>query len=394
MDWSFDLLGPGERVMFPRLSVFAGTFTVEAAEAVCGDDIAAPVDALAALVDCNLVDYVPSVERYRLLETMRLYGEQRLLASGELAALRDAHNKWFVEQVCRVPLDEAFVGCGASTALVADFDNIRAALRWSEESDDWETIGRLVPQLAGCWLRGDPAEGTDWAARALEHLAVGADVRFGCLAAWIVLRLGTPPPLESGARDEYTVAAQQRDRYTELVVEAGRRHDGFAVLMQGWVAPDIHAAGLATGDDSLCTLADRLMRDALERARQPEIGPVWRGFLHMGAGQYALTVGDVARASEEYALALDMLEGTPATGYGDLVAQLALTRHLADARDAMAIAQRAIAASPSEVWVGRRALCTRAGARRSRGTSPPRLRSWSTAGSRSTGAACTRPPSS
>jgi predicted ATPase/class 3 adenylate cyclase len=353
LDWSFDLLGDEEKALFPRLSVFAGSFSVEAGAAIGAADIAAPADTLASLVDCNLVEYMPADERYRLLETMRLYGEQKLLAAGETAASRDEHKKWFVGQVVAVPLDEAFVGCGRSIDLLPDIDNVRAVLRWSEEASDWNTIGQLVPRLVGVWIRTDCEEGADWAERALGHLDA-ADDRFGCIAAWIVLRLRRPPSAEfrPTADSTYTIAALTRELYTELISQARRRDDGFAVFMQGLVSPDLHAGGLASRDDSLRTVAAALIRESLERARRLSIGPVWSGFLRMAAGTYAFTIGDAAGAAREYSLALDTLEGTPATGYADLVAQLALALHLTQAPDVVAVAQRAIEESPSDLgWV-------------------------------------------
>src|SRR5215204_4348521 len=93
MDWSHDLLSEDERITFRRLSVFAGGWTLEAAEAVCageGIDEGEVMDLLASLVDKSLVLVTERRDgglRYRMLETVRQYGRERLEGSGE-AVLR------------------------------------------------------------------------------------------------------------------------------------------------------------------------------------------------------------------------------------------------------------------------------------------------------------------
>ena len=102
LDWSHDLLSTQERTLFRRLCVFAGGWTVEAAEAVCaggelgGGDI---LELLAQLVEKSLVDIDAFGERYRLLETVRQYAAEKLDASKEGAALRERHFHFFLQLV-------------------------------------------------------------------------------------------------------------------------------------------------------------------------------------------------------------------------------------------------------------------------------------------------------
>ena len=85
--WSHDLLGEDERVLFRRLAVFAGSMSLEAVENVCGGDGLDVVDLLSRLVDKSLVqaDHAEGTARYRLLETIRQFADQRLGAAGERA---------------------------------------------------------------------------------------------------------------------------------------------------------------------------------------------------------------------------------------------------------------------------------------------------------------------
>jgi tetratricopeptide (TPR) repeat protein len=100
IDWSYDLLSPAERVLLERLSAFAGGFTLDAVETVAaGDevDVADIIDLLAGLVDKSLViaDRSESRTRYRQLETIRQYAEERLVAGGGADQVRQAHSDYF-----------------------------------------------------------------------------------------------------------------------------------------------------------------------------------------------------------------------------------------------------------------------------------------------------------
>jgi len=175
MDWSYDLLSEQERTVLLRLSVFAGGWTLEAAEDVGGGDGVEKVemiDLLAQLMDKSLVvaETLGRDARYRLLETIRQYGWARLEESGEAARTRDRHRDWYL----------AFVEQGSSklfrrdrTAwlqrLDTEYDNLRAALAWSlEESPE---VGLcLGNELRRYWVdRGHLREGRAWFARLLER---------------------------------------------------------------------------------------------------------------------------------------------------------------------------------------------------------------------------------
>jgi non-specific serine/threonine protein kinase len=216
MDWSYDLLSEPERTLLRRLSVFAGGWTLEAAEAVCGDlglwvmdfeldptksktplpptspAIRNPdsviqneqvLDLLVELVEKSLVQYGEPAPaegagaggaeaRYRLLETVRQYGRDRLLEAGEGEAVRKRHAAFFLGLA-----EEAEPKlCTAAKKvwlerLESEHDNLRAALAWSlSDAGDGEIGMRLAGALWWYWLLHDHrSEGREWLERALAR---------------------------------------------------------------------------------------------------------------------------------------------------------------------------------------------------------------------------------
>jgi len=137
VDWSYDLLSEAERALLRRLTVFAGSGTLKAAEAICagdGLDRAEILDLLAALVDKSpvLAEAGDGETRYRLLETLCQYGLETLREAGEEAALRSRHRNWFLDLAERA---EPWLWGADQVAwlarLDAELDNLRAALDWT-----------------------------------------------------------------------------------------------------------------------------------------------------------------------------------------------------------------------------------------------------------------------
>jgi non-specific serine/threonine protein kinase len=175
LDWSYALLAPAERHLFAELAVFAGGWSLEAAEHVCGSGELEPAEVLRLLgnlVDQSLVvadlHEQGLVVRYRLLETMREYAAESLAKAGESAAVRDRHLGWYLAQAERVPLqrfDEHHLRW-----LAAEYDNLRAALRWSIDSGQIEAGLRLAVACAGYWqVRGSQGEGRRWLAELVDR---------------------------------------------------------------------------------------------------------------------------------------------------------------------------------------------------------------------------------
>jgi len=142
LDWSYHLLGAAQRRLFDRLSVFAGGFTLAAAEGVCagsGVGRSDVVDLLTDLVDASMVTAGPTTgeTRYSLLETLRQYGLLRLDDDGDVETFRLAHARYFAAQVNRAdrglrgPDEELWVG-----VVDRDLDNLRSAHRWAVEHEN------------------------------------------------------------------------------------------------------------------------------------------------------------------------------------------------------------------------------------------------------------------
>ena len=179
--WSYDLLEAGEQALFRRLAVFARGCILEAAEAVCQavhDPAAGPgpalevLDGVASLLDKSLLrqqEQASGEPRFRMLETIREYGLECLTASGEEPAVRRAHADYFLTLVEAAEL--ALAGPDQATwleRLEAEHDNLRAALRWAEESGEAEIGLRLAGALCQFWLmRGHLREGQERLARLL-----------------------------------------------------------------------------------------------------------------------------------------------------------------------------------------------------------------------------------
>jgi predicted ATPase/DNA-binding CsgD family transcriptional regulator len=133
IEWSYELCTEAERLLWARLSVFAGGFELDAAEGICADDRLAAADVLellAALADKSVLitEHGEEIVRYRLPETLREYGQERLQESGEYTALRRRHRNWYEQLAARVdivwlsPQLEAWVA-----RLFREHANVRAA---------------------------------------------------------------------------------------------------------------------------------------------------------------------------------------------------------------------------------------------------------------------------
>lgn len=358
-DWSFDLLPESERVLLTRLSVFSGTFSLEAAEAVCSGGSVQRVDVvdlLSRLVDKSLLvpEEASAEARYRMLETIRDYGQERLSESGEALAIQERRRDWFLALVKAAragffagPEHEVWV-----RRLSDDHDNLRAVLQWTHEDPDGADAElELVSSLWRFWeLRGHLAEGSTWLASALARTGGEVSTRrastltgAGVLAALrgdhaaaapfheaaLVLQreLGNPVAISAACNNlaSASIETGNLDRARELYAEA-------IDLARG--AGDLHGAAL-----QLLNMADLAARqgDAAEAEHLytesiealAGLGDEW-GVAQATArlAQAARRAGDYSRARSHYATALEVYgrigdrrgEARMRAGLGDVAA--------------------------------------------------------------------------
>jgi predicted ATPase/DNA-binding SARP family transcriptional activator len=173
VDWSWDLLDDAERALWRRFSVFAGGATLEAAEQVCsGSGVRADqiLDLLTALADKSLLIVRHDPPRYRMLEIIRAYGQERLAEAGESQEVREAHAQYFT-RLAEAGQYHLLRGEQLDwlRRLSADQDNLHAAIRGAIAVGDGPVAVRLAAALGWYWsLRTMKVEGAELIGEALS----------------------------------------------------------------------------------------------------------------------------------------------------------------------------------------------------------------------------------
>ena len=222
IDWSHALLTDAEKTLLRRLSVFAGGWTLAAAETVCADDALEAwevLDVLSHLVDRSLVVVDEGGERYHLLETIRQYGQEKLAEASEADAQRRAHALYFTEFAEEAepnlagPEQVEWLG-----RLDADYGNLRVALAWALLSLEGVEPGlRLAAALLKYGqIRGYEREGYDWLLKMLPR-GQAAPARLRARALYTASRLAEA----AGQRDKGAGFAQESLALARQVGEVG-----------------------------------------------------------------------------------------------------------------------------------------------------------------------------
>jgi predicted ATPase/class 3 adenylate cyclase len=156
LDWSYDLLGPDEQLLLCRLAVFRGSFSLRAAEAVCHPKA---MELLGSLVAKSLVLVSDDGEnvRYRLLESVRMYAEQKLVETGESEQLWSAHRDWYLEWIESLPPERVrcnfpILGMSPLAPLGTEADNLTGALEWCRQQGRYELCARLAIRMSSYWV--------------------------------------------------------------------------------------------------------------------------------------------------------------------------------------------------------------------------------------------------
>jgi predicted ATPase/DNA-binding CsgD family transcriptional regulator len=202
LDWSYDLLSDPERTVFRQLACFAGSFSFQAAEVVCDGASLAEIDVLdvlTRLVEKSLVTVQDRQRetRYRLLEPLRHYAQDRLAETGTMLETHQRHRDWYAALAAQAA--EGLSGQDQGrwlNRLAFEHDNIRAALSWSLARGDAASAGEIAAGIWQFWLmRGHRYEGRRWMAQILTALPEPTSLRAHLL--WIAGILARPDALQA-----------------------------------------------------------------------------------------------------------------------------------------------------------------------------------------------------
>ncbi|HJP66528.1 MAG TPA: NB-ARC domain-containing protein [Actinomycetota bacterium] len=220
IEWSYDLLDEDERRLFARLSVFAGGWSLEAADRICMDGLGFdPLDGVASLVNKSLVRQSARLEdRFFLLETIREFAGERLEESPDADEVHRGHAEHFLS-IAEEAAPDLFGSKQAALldALEADHDNLRTAITWSAQSGDLAVALRIAGALWRFWqMRGYLREG----AERLDALVRHPDAERNPAALALALEAAGGVAYWMGRWDEATAAYE---RTVQLARELGNR---------------------------------------------------------------------------------------------------------------------------------------------------------------------------
>ena len=299
MDWSWDLLDPDEQSMLAEVAVFRGGFDREGVEAVCSaPSQGSRFEVLTSLVDRSLVVTAPgdhTTSRYQLLETVRLYGLDRLAARGDIDVVRDRHGEWVRgSNSCR--LTGSLMISASGTNLVPDryaeanVDNVLSALDWFARVDDVVSVAEIAAGRPALFVAEHNVDGVRWLTRELvERPELPYDIRVAVCAGAALVAIFA---------GDYESAHQFGVTGKQLIEAAGPDRD---VRGRPWEAQIYsHASNLALGAGDL----DAARRD-YERGVE-----VWPGSEEQFLG-FAITGGLLAFADGDPRLAEQVTRPTP-----------------------------------------------------------------------------------
>ena len=291
--WSYDLLSPDEQALFRRLSVFAGGFSLEAAEAVvtAASDVALePLEGIGSLVEKSLLREVDGARspRFVMLETVREYAGEQLDGSGEADATRRRHAAWYRDLAEQARPE--VMGRDDPIWLArfeVEIDNARAALEWAMAHAEADTALRLAYAIGFYfYVTRQLSEGCAWNERALTCVGPATDdARASALimAGWLNAENGNFGRAAPLLADGLALAQACGNRWCE----------GHAFMARGLLAADQGEFGDALAAFDACLLIFE------ELGEEP-----WPTFALKNLGFVALLGGDHAKANALFERAL------------------------------------------------------------------------------------------
>ena len=312
IDWSYELLSAREQIVLQRLSIFSGTWTLEAAEFVCtGVDIVASqiLDLITRLLDKSLIvsENHEGGMRYHMLEIIRQYAHEKLEQSHETEEMLDRQTQYYLElaQAAR-----PFWFTPEHARLMKEFDvdypNLRVALAWGLEnpkrSTNWKHGMKLAVDMGPLWnFLGEYNEGQMWLKKAIDQINV------------ILAETGLRPEERSGL---LSIKAKALYEYGFLVWFQSHYADSRAIFLESSeiFAALEDAAGLAYSDMFLAhptwllgkqDEARRLWARSLEQFNAT--GDLWgAGMVHSFLGRAERETGNYEQAELEYAACVEL----------------------------------------------------------------------------------------
>ncbi len=320
IEWSVELLSESERAGFARLSLFPGTFSLGAAEAVAEMTL----DELDGLVAKSLVSIARSSGadiRYRLLDAVRAFARERLHVFGEEDRLRARHLNFYLRRAEEIQSANALGGSDAEVGELSDeLDNLRAAVAWAYEHDTQAGL-RLIGAAREAWFSRSQTDGRHWVGRLLErHWEPDRARALGLLCAG---RLAVAHQDHDAARSLLTAAAELAQQLGQPgILAAALQYRGISGMLSrdlGAAAQDLdhsielfhelkQAQGVGRGLGILGFVhlyrgdpgaATRIFEDAL--AQVQEGNDSW------GVGQVSLGLGLTAKANGNNGTAIEHL---------------------------------------------------------------------------------------
>ena len=308
--------------------------------------IADVISVLGSLVERSMVSHDPGERRYRLLETVRLYAEQKLLEAGEAEEYRRRHRDWFLAHVSSLPLEECFFPGNTSRRIATDIDELRAARRWSYDGGDVVAAAEITTRMAAAAMYAESQEVAAWSTTLVPRLDLDSDLAFHCFlaGAWSGAATRSRETSESADVPVDIYLRRMSGVFRQLMRLAEARTDDASVFARAFVANSLNAFGLALGDRAQCDAArevsDRAV--AMADARRPS---AWCRFARSQAALTAIADGRLDHAATLLRRCVadsdDFLQGV----YDPL---LAFVLHALGAPDAYEVATRAQARSDVE----------------------------------------------